>query len=189
MGAGGMAMTDRERLAPLIKSTNQRAVIIELVRRHGWKTGAEIGVLRGKTLFSVLDACPGLSMIGVDQWKHIPLRDVDCAETYKQFDMRALETEVCRKAATYRGRCSIFKGDTVEQARRVQNGSLDFVFLDADHTEEGVSRDIAAWSPKVRAGGMVLGHDNHWPTVRAVIDERFPGWKDYGEAVWGFELA
>lgn len=184
-----MHMSDRQRLAPLIKSTNQRAVIIDLVKEHGWKKGAEIGVLRGKTLFSVLDACPGLSMIGVDQWKKLPLRDVDCAETYEQFDMRKLELDVCRRAATYRGRCLIFKGDTVEQAKRVQNRSLDFVFLDADHTEEGIRRDIEAWAPKVKKGGMVLGHDLHWPTVRMVIDEIFPGWSDFGEAVWGIEKA
>lgn len=178
-------MGDRERLAPLIKSTNQRAVIIDLVKKHGWTWGAEIGVLRGKTLFSVLDACPNLTMLGVDQWKKLPLRDADCAETYEQFDMLGLELDVCRRSAGYRGRCAILKGDSVDQAKRIQNGSLDFVFIDGDHTEEGVRRDIIAWKSKVRRGGMILGHDVSWPTVRKVIDELCPGWQEFGEEVWG----
>lgn len=178
-------MSDRERLAPLIKSTNQRAVIIDLVKQHGWTKGAEIGVLRGKTLFSVLDACPDLSMIGVDQWLKLPLREDDCAETYQQFDMAGLERDVTRRAKGYGSRCTILKGDTVAMAKRVERGSLDFIFLDADHTEAGLRRDVKAWASKVRRGGMILGHDVHWPTVRTVIDEKYPGWTDYGEAVWG----
>lgn len=178
-------MSDRERLAPMIRSTNQRAVIIDLVKQHGWTKGAEIGVLRGKTLFSVLDACRDLHMYGVDQWLHIPLRDVDCAETYRQFDMKNLEKDVTRRALAYGARCTILKGDTVAMAKEVDAGSLDFIFLDADHTEKGLKRDIKAWAPKVRHGGMILGHDNHWPTVLSVINSKYPGWIDYGEAVWG----
>jgi hypothetical protein len=40
-----------------------------------------------------------------------------------------------------------------------EDGSLDFVFLDADHSYEAVMRDIASWLPKVRAGGVLAGHD------------------------------
>ncbi len=180
-----MEMNDRIQLAHLIKSTNQRAVIIDLVEKHGWKRGAEIGVLKGKTLFSVLDACPKLSMIGVDQWKVLPLRDDENAETYSVFDMRKIESDVHRKMIQYNGRCQIFKGDSAEQANRVSDGWLDFVFIDGDHTEAGVLRDIEAWSPKVRSGGMILGHDCSWITVRRAVSSYFPDYQELGEEVWG----
>jgi hypothetical protein len=185
MGQESVVLSDRKRLAHLVKPTDQRRVIIDLVREHGWKRGAEVGVLKGKTLFSVLDACPDLSMIGVDQWKVLPLRPDENAETYADFDMRAIETDVHRKMSRYGGRCQIFKGDSVSQARRLQDGWLDFVFIDADHTEEGVRRDIEAWAPKVRAGGMILGHDLWWSTVGKVVREMFPDHVAYGEEVWG----
>lgn len=180
-----MAMSDRQRLAHLIKSTNQRAIIIDLVNRHGWTKGAEIGVLRGKTLFSTLDACLGLSMIGVDQWKVLPLRPDENAETYVDFDMALCERDVKAKAANYGTRCIILHGDSVAMSRNVGNGTLDFVFIDADHTEAGVRRDIDAWAPKVRSGGMVLGHDLWWSTVGKVVRELFPYHIAYGEEVWG----
>ncbi len=185
MGQEGVVLSDRARLAHLVKPTDQRRVIIDLVRQNGWKRGAEIGVLKGKTLFSVLDACPELHMIGVDQWKVLPLRDVENAETYSDFDMSAIELDVCRKMGRYNGRCLIFKGDSVSQAKRVEDGSLDFVFIDADHTEDGVRRDIEAWAPKVRSGGMILGHDLWWSTVGRVVREMFPDHVAYGEEVWG----
>jgi hypothetical protein len=178
-------MSDRKRLAHLIKATNQRAVIIDLVKQHGWTRGAEIGVLRGKTLFSVLDVCPGLSMIGVDQWKVIPLREDENAETYVDFDMRALERDVTLRAKGYGDRCTILKGDSVAMSKAVEKGSLDFVFLDGDHTEHGLKRDIAAWASKVRSGGMILGHDISWATVNRVVSAKYPDFQEFGEEVWG----
>ena len=41
----------------------------------------------------------------------------------------------------------------------VRDGSLDFVYLDADHKYALVRADLAAWYPKVRPGGVVSGHD------------------------------
>lgn len=178
-------LDDRVRLAHMKLSTKAHIVLAEIVNNNGFRIGAEIGVLKGRTLFGLLDLCPNLAMYGVDQWEHIPYRDDELAETYTHFDFDAMERKVRVKAASYGLRCAIIKGDSAEQAARVHNGSLDFVFIDADHTEAGITRDIDAWYPKVRSGGMVLGHDCHWPTVKRVIDARFPGWKDYGEAVWG----
>jgi hypothetical protein len=178
-------LSDRKRLAHLVKSTSQDTVLIDLARQHGWQRGAEIGVLKGKTLFAMLDAVPGLAMYGVDQWRQVPLRSDENAETYADFDMGALRARVTLKAAGYRGRCIILHGDSVAMARAVPARALDFVFIDGDHTEGGLERDIRAWVPKVRPGGMLLGHDVHWNSVRRVIDRLCPGWKDYGEAVWG----
>ena len=39
------------------------------------------------------------------------------------------------------------------------DNSLDFVFIDANHTFEYVVNDIAEWSKKVRPGGIISGHD------------------------------
>jgi hypothetical protein len=181
----GQEMSDRRRLAHLVRSTRQHEVLIRLVRAHGWLNGAEIGVLRGKTLFALLDACPMLHMHAVDQWRQLPLRDAENAETYADFDMGVLRDEVIRRAKAYDHRCMILQGDSAEMAEWVSPVSLDFVFIDGDHTEAGVERDIRAWAPKVKTGGMLLGHDHHWVTVRRVIDRMCPGWIDHGEAVWG----
>ncbi len=61
-------------------------------------------------------------------------------------------------------------------ARLFQDGSCDFVFLDADHTLEGMRGELRAWWPKVKRGGMLAGHDwtTDFPGVGQAIQEFFP---------------
>ena len=76
-------------------------------------------------------------------------------------------------------------------ASRYDNASLDFCFIDADHAYESVSKDIDAWRPKVKRGGILAGHDYiHEPGFGVVqaVNERFarfevwPGVTDGGDA-------
>jgi len=45
----------------------------------------------------------------------------------------------------------------------IEAGSIDLVFVDGDHSYEGVSRDVAHWVPALRRGGILLLHDAKWP--------------------------
>lgn len=44
---------------------------------------------------------------------------------------------------------------------------LDLVFLDGDHRYEAVKRDIELWTPHVRRGGILCGHD--YPNEPGVV--------------------
>ena len=54
-----------------------------------------------------------------------------------------------------------------------QDHSLDFVMIDADHSYPAVLRDITAWWPKIKPGGMMVGDDlrSSFPGVRQAITE------------------
>ena len=47
---------------------------------------------------------------------------------------------------------------------------VDFVFIDGDHSEEGLLADWEAWSPLVEPGGIVALHDSR-SSRRRVIDD------------------
>ena len=84
-------------------------------------------------------------------------------------------------------------------AANVLDGSLDLVFIDADHSEAGVLADLHAWVPKVRpsdrelgVGGIVAGHDlcaDH-PGVESALLKFFgPGRVKYeGSTCWSVQL-
>jgi hypothetical protein len=48
---------------------------------------------------------------------------------------------------------------TAEAAAFFDDGTVDFIFVDAAHDEASVSKDIRAWWPKLRMGGVMSGHD------------------------------
>ncbi len=47
--------------------------------------------------------------------------------------------------------------ETVKQS--LNGNQVDFLFIDGDHTEEGVKRDYEMYSPLVRSGGIIAFHD------------------------------
>lgn len=67
---------------------------------------------------------------------------------------------------------------TSEASNHFVDGTVDIVFVDAEHSYEGVKNDILKWEPKVRKGGIISGHDydpdgKSWPEVKKAVDEHF----------------
>jgi cephalosporin hydroxylase len=52
----------------------------------------------------------------------------------------------------------------------VPDRSLDFVYIDGNHGYEAVLDDLAAWSPKVRTGGFISGHDYRVNAAKPFIE-------------------
>ncbi len=70
---------------------------------------------------------------------------------------------------------TLFGGDSFDRARDFEDNSIDFCFIDANHTYEYVSRDIAAYLPKMKKGGVIAGHDYNMshPGVIQAVNEAF----------------
>lgn len=64
---------------------------------------------------------------------------------------------------------------SVEMAKRYEDQSLDFVYIDAAHDYESVMDDITAWAPKIKTGGYIGGHDyrTNCPGVWKAVGEYF----------------
>lgn len=60
---------------------------------------------------------------------------------------------------------------SLEAVNLYADNSLDFVFIDAAHDFENVTKDIQVWFPKVKVGGIIAGHDYTWgPDVKKAVD-------------------
>ena len=51
------------------------------------------------------------------------------------------------------------QNSTTDAAKLFPDGHFDWIYLDATHTYAEAKRDLEAWYPKVRTGGLVSGHD------------------------------
>lgn len=60
---------------------------------------------------------------------------------------------------------------SVEAAASYQDGSLDFVFIDACHEFDAVVEDIRAWRPKMKQGGVMAGDDYSRSSVRKAVGQ------------------
>jgi predicted O-methyltransferase YrrM len=47
----------------------------------------------------------------------------------------------------------------MESSNIFKNNSLDFVYIDANHSYDECKKDIDIWWKKVRNGGVLSGHD------------------------------
>jgi hypothetical protein len=127
--------------------------------------GAEIGVYRGEMSAQLLAGRPDLYLLMVDSWAS----QAEQPEAYRATrDSHALLTATTQR--THFGRAvgatrfalqrrEILHMRSEDAAALVEPGSLDFVFLDGDHSYEGTTADIAAWLPAVKPGGLLCGHD------------------------------
>lgn len=98
----------------------------------------------------------------VDLWQDYPLTGDAAKYTWPEieasFDSRALTAMNVFK----------HKGDGSEIAKSVPDESLDFVYIDADHSYASVKRDLESWVGKVRANGFIGGHDYTFWTIGVV---------------------
>lgn len=65
------------------------------------------------------------------------------------------------------GDVELLDGDSVaiatEWRQRQRDAGISLLFVDADHSYEGVTRDLASWVPHVVPGGTIALHDNTTP--------------------------
>ena len=143
--------------------------LINIINEQGYSVGAELGAATGISTKQLLDNCSNLrKMVIADIWKPVDS---------PQWSGDNME-EVFREKFKGESRLQILKGLSWDMAEFVENGSLDFVFIDADHSEESVKKDIRAWFWKVRKGGLICGHDINLPGVFKAVEELLPGWKN-----------
>jgi predicted O-methyltransferase YrrM len=115
----------------------------------------EIGTARGGTLFVLCRlAAPDATVISVDLphgafgGGYSPLR----IPLYKRFASPGQSLHLIRGNS--------HDMDTLQRVRTILGSEpLDYLFIDADHTYEGVKRDFQMYSPLVRKGGTVAFHD------------------------------
>lgn len=115
----------------------------------------EIGTNYGGTLFLLCAVSPpNAKIISLDLpdgpfGGGYPKRKIPI---FRQFPRFGQELHLLRANSHHR--------ETKAQIERLlRNEPLDYLFVDADHTYEGVQRDFEMYAPLVRTGGVIAFHD------------------------------
>ena len=67
----------------------------------------------------------------------------------------------------------VLRMSSEEAVKQFADKSVDMVFIDGEHTYEGVKKDIEMWLPKAKK--LICGHDycDSWQGVKKAIEENF----------------
>lgn len=142
------------RIAPMQARTEIDG-LLDLLRAEPPRVVVEVGTARGGTLFLFSRvAAPDALLVSVDlphgafgggypPWR-IPL--------YRSFARGAQRVGLLRGDS--------HADETLERVQALLGGRpVDFLFVDGDHTYDGVKRDYELYSPLVRRGGLIAFHD------------------------------
>jgi len=131
-----------------------RTELASLFAELGFTVGAEIGTAAGDYAETLCKANPDLLLLHcVDKWQ--PYHGYT-DHTHKT-TLDGFYNDAKARLAPYP--VFMHREWSLEAAKEFEDGSLDFVYIDANHRYEYVVADIAAWLPKVRSGGCIAGHD------------------------------
>lgn len=153
-------------------------------RLDGPATVIEVGVWQGKSslFFSQYAMAKGLDyeLWLVDRFRGCEVTASHLCKISPHLNKKSsfihnVATTLFRNGAS--DRCNFVQADSLKASRMFDDESVDFVFIDADHSYEAVKADIAVWFPKVKKGGFIGGHDyNHnevWKAVNEFFAEKF----------------
>ncbi len=173
-----------------IISKTPRPTITILKKKYGntGLVGAEIGVRRGDNAQNILEELNIEKLYLIDIWDLIPTDKTEEGHSLRHRDH--INLQECYEFSFKRNyhsakdnynyilnkfkdnkKIEIIKDFSNVAVEQFNDNSLDFVYIDANHSYKKVLEDISIWAKKVKTNGVIGGHDTHLVDVlQAVID-------------------
>jgi hypothetical protein len=168
-----------KRLRAGLRRRAQRRALVAMLPRGG--VGAEVGAWKGDFSAQLLRRTRPQRLYLVDPWEY---RD-DPEYAHAMFGdrtpggqqkMDAIHDAVCARFAREiaAGKVVVKRARSTEAAAGLD--SLDWAYIDGDHTYPAVRQDLEAYYPLIRPGGVLAGDDygmvGWWEDgVRRAVDE------------------
>ena len=137
----------------------------------------EVGTWLGRSLAAIMPTAikHDIEVTCVDTWQGSPGAQTKKAIAAGLKPFEAFKANM--QFLGFWGKFTIQRTTSVAAAKHYTDGFFDLVFIDANHDYDAVHADIEAWMPKVKPGGLLLGHDyyttanNPFPGVRQAVKE------------------
>jgi hypothetical protein len=139
-----MNFTNREQIGDFLKHHNLNGI------------GVELGSFKGQFANTILNNWGG-KLLMVDVWRELPHQEYDDASNHREHIDAYSQSMENIKGFEDRAYMLRMKGE--HACDFIQDESLDFIYIDANHTYDAVKQDLKLWYPKIKSGGLVMGHD------------------------------
>lgn len=145
-------------------STSRLDLWKRILRATKVQVMAEIGVWKGDFAKQVLEQCEFIDQYYmIDPWENLPDWNKPFNVPREVFD--GVYAEAMEKTAFASTKIIVLRGRTKEVIDRIPDKSLDFAYIDGDHTLRGITIDLIKLLPKIKEHGIIGGDDfanNPW---------------------------
>jgi predicted O-methyltransferase YrrM len=143
----------RGRLLPWEIADVGRDDLAQLFNHLDFKVGVEVGTEYGLYAETLCKAAPRLKLYSADPYKAYK----GYREHRSQQKLNGIYEQAQERMYPYNH--EFICKPSIEAAADFKDGSLDFVYIDGNHSLLHVIQDLCYWVPKVRKDGIVAGHD------------------------------
>lgn len=112
--------------------------------------GVEVGVHKGMNIKRILNFINIKKLYLVDPWTGSNQNEKNDQEKIYQNVLRDF---------SYNSKIEIIRKTSIDACKDFKNLSLDFVYIDGDHSYESVKQDLNSWFPKIKMFGVICGDD------------------------------
>src|SRR6516225_9719262 len=143
----------------LVSSAKSRIHLWERVLRViNVKTMLEVGVWKGEYAQQILAQCEFIQRYYmIDPWANLPDWNKPFNVSPEVFE--EVYEEAMTKTEFAAAKRVVLRGRTKEVIGAIPDNSLDFAYIDGDHTLRGITVDLIKVLPKVNEGGLIGGDD------------------------------
>lgn len=148
-----------EIVANAVKNSNDRQDLwVRLLTDFKCRNLCEVGVWRGEFAQHILGKIAGIeSYTLVDPWRNLPSWNKPANKSDIEFD--EIRKEALGRVSAHSNKITEVRDTTKMAKDKIPDGSLDFVYIDGDHTLRGITLDLNCMLPKIRKAGFIGGDD------------------------------
>jgi len=123
--------------------------------------GAEIGVNEGQFAYFCLSKLSPKKLFLIDPWRPWAFgtnKDYLDKQYQRVCDYFSNNTAI-----------TVIRKTSVEASYLFEDASLDYVYIDAEHSYKAVMEDLTHYLPKIKNNGYIMGDDYGWEGVGAAV--------------------
>ena len=162
---------------------NSRAELFMTISSMNMNRGVEVGAYNGEHALVMKRNAPNINIILVDPYKHYPKEIYNDMANDAQHIMD-LRYEMVKCICDATEGMELWRMTSLEAAQKIEDNSLDFVYIDANHKYASVYEDILTWGPKVKKGGYICGHDFEWTCLETVCKAVLDTVGNFGDTLY-----
>ncbi len=118
----------------------------------------EVGVWKGGYAKEILEQCEFIQQYYmIDPWANLPDWNKPCNVSPEVFE--EVYAQAMKETDFASSKRVVLRGRTKEVVATIPDGSLDFAYIDGDHTLRGITIDLIRLLPKLKEGGLIGGDD------------------------------